>query len=238
MEKLGLIPTALYLDLELNCGDGPRPDQNDPEIIEIGICRLDASSLRVVQEANYPVRPLHLDISLRCTAITGITTDDLRSAPPLKDVLSRIQSEWPANATCFAWGIDGDILQRACRNHHLKMPFRRFLDLSQIVRSALLFEQQPGVLSAMEVLGLSFDGGAHMAVIDARNTARIHAELIRRFREEKTTNTPVDRGSEAGPPTWFGQLLERSLSVRPSYPSANREKKSEMGSNELSGRKQ
>ena len=117
MKRLGRITTALYLDLEMNCSDELHPSLNtsDPEIIEIGICRLDVPSLRIAHETNYLVRPLHLDISLRCTAITGLTTGDLKSAPSFKDVLASIRRDWPANATCFAWGKDGDILERACR---------------------------------------------------------------------------------------------------------------------------
>jgi inhibitor of KinA sporulation pathway (predicted exonuclease) len=238
MKRLGLITTALYLDLEMNCSDELQPSLNksDPEIIEIGICRLDVPSLRIAHETNYLVRPLHLDISLRCTAITGLTTGDLKSAPSFKDVLASIRRDWPANATCFAWGKDGDILERACRKHHLNMPFRHFLDLSQIVRSALLLEQQPGVKSAMELLGLSTDGGAHMAVIDARNTARIHAELIRRYRAEKTTNAPIDQNRSSKSPTWFGELLEKSLGAL-SSPSADGSK-THINIDQLSGRSQ
>ena len=238
MKRLGLITTALYLDLEMNCSDELQPSRNksDPEIIEIGICRLDVPTLRIAHETNYLVRPLHLDISLRCTSITGLTRDDLKSAPSLKEVLASVRRDWPAHATCFAWGRDGDILERACKKHHLDMPFRRFFDLSQIVRSALLLEQQPGVHSAMELLGVSADGGAHMAVIDARNTARIHAELIRRCRAEKTTNAPIDQDRSSRSPTWFGQLLEKSLGALCS-PSANGSK-THINIDQLSGRNQ
>ena len=238
MKRLGRITTALYLDLEMNCSDELQSSLNksDPEIIEIGICRLDVPSLRIAHETNYLVRPLHLDISLRCTAITGLTRDDLKSAPSFKDVLASIRRDWPVNATCFAWGKDGDILERDCRKNHLDIPFRRFLDLNQIVRSALLLEQQPGVHSAMELLGLSADGGAHMAVIDARNTARIHAELFRRCRAEKTTNAPIDQTRSSKSTTWCGQLLEKSLGALSS--SAADGSNTHINIDQISGRNQ
>jgi inhibitor of KinA sporulation pathway (predicted exonuclease) len=210
MKTPSTIQGAIYLDLELNCPEGFRPGDADPEIIEIGIVELDLSSLRIVRERDYLVRP-HRDISRRCTKITGLTNEDFRGAKPFTDVIARIGSEWPGRATSIAWGEDGPTLRRACRQESVRMPFRRFIDLSQMVRQTLLFENQLSLRAAPELLGLQFDGCAHMALADARNTARLHTEIMRRLRAPGVDTSSAREVNKPSQPTWFGRLLANSL---------------------------
>jgi len=211
MKDLKTLPSAVYFDLEWNCAVQPRPGASDPEIVEIGLVALDPTSLRLVHEANYLVRPRHLDISLRCTAITGITRDDLVRANPLGEVLSMIAGAWSANATCFAWGNDGDILTRACSKHSLAVPFRHFVDLSRQFQRTFLLREQVSVRRALDMLEIPFDGGEHMAVTDARNTARIHAEMLRRLRCAGPPRQREREAPAAGDPSWFAHKLQTSL---------------------------
>jgi inhibitor of KinA sporulation pathway (predicted exonuclease) len=210
MKTPSIIQSALYLDLELNCPDRFRPGDPDPEIIEIAAVELEVTSLQIVRERSYLVRPQR-EISRRCTKITGLTSEDFKGAAPFREVIAEIGSEWPGRATSIAWGEDGPILTRACRQHRVRMPFRRFIDLSQIVRQALLFENQLSLRAALGLLGLQFDGCAHMALADARNTARLHAEVIRRLRAPGPDPAPASEVSGPAQPTWFGQLLANSL---------------------------
>jgi inhibitor of KinA sporulation pathway (predicted exonuclease) len=210
MKTPSTIQAALYLDLELNCAERFRPGDPDPEIIEIGIVQLDIASLRIVRERDYLVRP-HSDISRRCTKITGLTNADFKGSKPFTEVIATIGSEWPSGATSFAWGEDGPTLTRACRQHRVRMPFRRSIDLSQIVRQALLFENQLSLRTALELLGLEFDGCAHMALADARNTTRLHAEIIRRLRVPGANPASGPEVTNPPQPTWFGQLLANTL---------------------------
>jgi len=208
------IQAALYLDLELNCPDRFRPGDPDPEIIEIAVVELDVASLRIIRERNYLVRP-HRDISRRCAKITGLTSEDFKGAATFREVIAEIGSEWPGRATSIAWGEDGPTLTRACRQHRVRMPFRRSIDLSQIVRQALLFENQVSLRAALELLGLSFEGSAHMALADARNTARLHAEIIRRLRAPGADTASARDVTQPPQSTWFGQLLANSLKTIP-----------------------
>jgi inhibitor of KinA sporulation pathway (predicted exonuclease) len=214
MKTPNTIQAALYLDLELNCPERFRPGDADPEIIEIGIVELDTASLRIVRERDYLVRP-HRDISRRCTKITGLTNEDFKGAKPFTDVIAGICSEWPGRAISIAWGEDGATLTRASRQCRLQMPFRRSIDLSQVVRQALLFENQLSLRAALELLGLEFDGCAHMALADARNTALLHAEIMRRLRAPGADPASGPEVTKPSQPTWFGQLLANSLKTIP-----------------------
>jgi len=131
MQELKTLPSAVYPDLEWNCTDRPRPGNSGPEIVEIGLVALDPASLRLIGEANYLVRPRHLDISLLFTAMTDITRDGLVGANPLGQVLSTITGAWPGNGTCFTWGNDSDFLTQPCIKRSLAVPFRRFVDLGR-----------------------------------------------------------------------------------------------------------
>jgi len=125
--------------------------------------------------------------------------------------MAGIGSEWPGKATSIAWGEDGATLTRACRQHRVRMPFRRSIDLSQIVRQALLFENQLSLRAALELLGLEFNGCAHMALADTRNTARLHAKIMRRLRAPGANPASGPEVTTPPQPTWFGQLLAASL---------------------------
>jgi inhibitor of KinA sporulation pathway (predicted exonuclease) len=213
MRALNTFKSALYFDLEMNCPDRVIPGVGHPEIIEVGVVGLDVVTLKVVCEANYLIRPLR-PISRRCSKITGLIDNDFKGAKAFRDVIADIQAQWPGRATGIAWGDDGAILTRACRQHRVRMPFRRFIDLSQIVRETFLLENQLSLRAALELLGLEFDGCAHMALADARNTARLHAEIMRRLRAPGADTASV--ATNPSQPTWFGQLLANSIkSIHP-----------------------
>lgn len=211
MQDLKTLSTAVYLDLEWNIARRRPNAAATLEIIEIGLVELDPITLSIVREASFLVRPRQVDISLLTTSITGITRDDLIHARPLRDVISAIVRDWPRKATCFFWGNDGDILTRACCEHRVGAPFRHFVDLCLQMQNVLLLPEHVSVRNALEALSLPFDGGEHVAVVDARNTARIHAEIVRRIRAGEPPVSEQNAATTEGGPTWFGRLLQSSL---------------------------
>jgi inhibitor of KinA sporulation pathway (predicted exonuclease) len=235
MQKLNTLHSAIYLDLEWNCPDTSCHNGAVEEIIEIGLVELDPTSLNINREASYLVRPRQLDISFRCTAITGITRCDLIGARPLREVIAKIAGEWPSKSTCFAWGEDEEVFVRACRAHQVPAPFRRFVDLSRTFQRMFLLSQQTSVRRATEALGLLFDGCEHMALADARNAARIHAEILRRLRSTEPPATPRPKIVSPCKLTWFGQLLQQSLLAIPSFAGSTIERPNQLLSIEPGG---
>jgi len=77
---------AIYLDLEWTCWNTVPPAGMKQEIIEVGIVAMDLANLKLLDEASYFVRPRRWEISQKCTMITGITDQDIRSAKPLGEV--------------------------------------------------------------------------------------------------------------------------------------------------------
>lgn len=199
---------SLYIDLELTCWDGPPPAGTRPEIIEIGAVEMDLDSLIILKEAAYLVRPRHLEISQRCSNITGISADDLRGAPPFDKVLGMLIEQFkPSEKLCCIWGNDADILSAACRSWGLRSPLRNVVDLGQLYWRLFLLRQMPSVKSAVEILGLRFDGAPHTGLADARNTAFIHAAILRRMRNQPDPVPVADRPLEAERSTIFAEKL-------------------------------
>jgi inhibitor of KinA sporulation pathway (predicted exonuclease) len=96
--------------------------------------------------------------------------------------------------------------------HGFKTPLRYRLDLSQLFQWLLLLKQMPSLRDAVEMLGLDFDGVPHGALVDARNTARVHAALIRRMRREPDpVAPPVKQVIDVPAVTSFGEKLRRAI---------------------------
>lgn len=204
---------SLYIDLELTCWSGPPPPGMQPEIIEIGVVEMDLQTLEITRENSYFVRPKRWEITERCTELTGIIKDDIQNARPFPSVIEALKEEFmPGKAQCCAWGHDASLLASTCQAHGFKTPLRYRVDLSRLFQELFLLKQTPGLRDAVEILGLGFDGVPHGALIDARNTARVHAELVRRMRREPDPITsPVKQLIEASPITSFGEKLRRAI---------------------------
>ena len=152
MQKLNTLHSAIYLDLEWNCPDTSCYDGAVEEIIEIGLVELDPTSLNINREASYLVRPRQLDISFRCTAITGITRCDLiqnhhsrRTTEPAKRPLVKLgphtrtgTEHQETNRLATRPSVSTKIpVRRTCRypNHGPSAPYRNQPGLLHLVWS-------------------------------------------------------------------------------------------------------
>lgn len=189
----GLVPSlssALYLDLELTCWDtAPSPGLRN-EIIEIGVVEMDLTSFAIVREAQHFVRPTGLwEISEYCTKITGITRSDIIPAYSLEDVLKKLENQFEfSGKRTVAWGHDVSVIKQACRSAKLDCPFRHPMDLSSLCRDLFFLSGQPSLESALELMGMEFEGVQHGALPDARNTARLHGGILQEFSESRCRN--------------------------------------------------
>jgi inhibitor of KinA sporulation pathway (predicted exonuclease) len=215
---------SIYIDVEQSCWTGPPPPGMRQEIIEIGVVEMDLQTLKITREKAHFVRPRRWEISDRCTELTGITGDDIRNARPFPDAITAVTQEFsPARTLSCTWGNDAVLIAAACQEHGLKTPLRYRLDLAQLIQSAFLLRQTPSLRDAVEMLGLDFDGVPHGALVDARNTARVHAAFIRRMRREPDpVRVPVKLDVETSPISPFGEKLRRAIAMENSGNSSTR----------------
>jgi inhibitor of KinA sporulation pathway (predicted exonuclease) len=204
---------SIYIDVELSCWTGPPPPGMRQEVIEIGVVEMDLQTLEITHESSHFVRPKRWEISDRCTELTGITKDDIKDARPFPEVLASLTEEFsPSKALCCTWGNDAGLIASTCQAHGLKTPLRYLLDLARLFEGLFLLKQTASLRSAVDMLDLEFDGVPHGALVDARNTARVHAAVIRRMRREPDpVAAPVKPAIEAAPITPFGEKLRRVI---------------------------
>jgi inhibitor of KinA sporulation pathway (predicted exonuclease) len=177
---------------------------------------MDLQTLEITRESAHFVRPRRWEISDRCTKLTGITEDDIKSARSFPEVIASLTQEFsPAEALCCTWGNDAGLIASTCQAHGLKTPLRYLLDLAQLFQGLFLLRQTASLRSAAEMLGLKFNGVPHGALVDARNAARVHAAVIRRMRRQPDA-PPQSAGetSEVAAPTPFGEKLCQALRQR------------------------
>lgn len=167
----------IVLDLEMN--------QPSDLIIQIGAICLDLKTGTRLGGFDCFANPGELP-SQFITELTGITTDDIESSPPLDQVLMDFWT-WCEGMQCGmqlgAWGGDVNELIEQSKTigiwKNRKYPKNlNIKELSKVYRAALPQSKKSGGLRAtMEAFGMEFEGEQHRAYTDAYNTAR----LLRRF---------------------------------------------------------
>lgn len=176
----------LAIDTEWTCWDGEPPAGMRSELIEIGIVEADPSTLEIVRERSFLVRPLHSNVSPYCEALTGISADLLRTeGRPLPEVLRTLAKEFgPSRKALVAWGDDWGGIDGECRAAGLDNPFPRELALNfgLIYAIAAGCLERPALEQAVEAEGLGFDGRQHRAVPDAMATMRLFLAFSARQR--------------------------------------------------------
>jgi inhibitor of KinA sporulation pathway (predicted exonuclease) len=175
---------TLYLDLELTCDEGPQDPRRVPDIIQIGIAEVDTHELEFTREANYYVRTAQ-PVTSYCTKLTGITPELLKreGRPPL-EVLNSLKKKFgPASKVTYAWGDDAAALKSACTLHGVDY-FFNFVNLSTEFGILSGQKESLSLPAALSTLNTVFVGTPHNALDDARNTARLHIEMMKLFRNE------------------------------------------------------
>ena len=174
-------PYFAVIDFEATCWEEERPA--DQEVIECGCVTMERETRRLTGEFSTYVRPVRYpDLSDYCSALTGITQTDVDTAPTFPYALG-MMVDWlgdPLQYTFCAWGdFDRYILRAACRFHRVPFPFDdEYIDIKPVFIENVAGRSVP-LQRALDMLGLEPEGRLHRAVDDARNTARIWAELLR-----------------------------------------------------------
>jgi len=182
-----------YVVLDFECTCSRDKDLQPQEIIEFPAVLLNSSTLAVESEFQVFVKPTENPaLTPFCTELTGITQRQVDAGIPLAEAL-RLFDAWlrstPAGASgSFAvvtW-TDWDLkvmLEMECKWRRISKPayLARWVDLKLAFREVYGRPKDLGVRGlreCMEHAGLEWHGRAHSGIDDARNTAKLVAQLV------------------------------------------------------------
>ncbi len=175
----------IFIDLEMNPVSNSFPDFKRhcrSEIIEIGAVIMN-EDLEIVDSFREYVRPQYNDrIKKNITKLTGITTDMVMEADILQEVFQRFLA-WcgEEDYEICSWS-ESDIWQLMKELSAKQIPdypgtsymLNHWRDIQEEFRSTMQMENMPSLKNAVFLADLDFEGDAHDALVDARNTALLY----------------------------------------------------------------
>lgn len=176
---------VLVIDVESTCWEGAPPRGQISEIIEIGLCVVDAERLQRLEKRAILVRPQVSEVSEFCTKLTTITPALAASGMSLEQSLDLLRNEYDCYDRVFAsWGdYDRNQFKRNCDYFRLKYPFGpTHWNIKTVFALAEALPREVGIDTACEMLGHPLEGTHHRGVDDAWNIAWIFCELLKRLR--------------------------------------------------------
>jgi len=171
----------LVVDVESTCWDGPPPEGEESEIIEIGLCVVDVGSLTRMSKHSVLIKPERSMISSFCTELTTLTPEMFAEAGTLSDACKRLKKDFSSKDRLWAsWGdYDRRQFERVCQSAGVGYPFGlTHLNVKTLFAVSLGLNHEVGLDGAYEMLGLSMEGTHHRGDDDAWNIADILCRLL------------------------------------------------------------
>lgn len=167
----------IFLDLEATCAKDNGIARAERETIEVGAVALNAQR-QVISEFQEYIRPvLHSKLTDFCCELTGIRQSQVDTAAFFPHVFQRFSAWVSGLEDCFlfSWGhYDRKQLVQDCRRHGIEYTLPKgFMDFKNLFFKKQKLLTRAGLEATITQLGLRFEGRAHSALADARNTARL-----------------------------------------------------------------
>jgi len=180
------LDVILVVDLESTCWEGSPPPGQSSEIIEIGLCPVDARTLTRIEKRSILIKPVLSEISPFCTELTTLTPEMFNEAGSLADAVSTLKKEYASKQRLWAsWGdYDRRQFERVCEDQSVGYPFGpSHLNVKSLFAAAAGVSHEMGLDGAYKRLGLTMAGTHHRGDDDAWNIAEILCRLLRTMRD-------------------------------------------------------
>ncbi len=190
-EKLSPFEYYVILDFEATCDQGKPPGPQ--EIIEFPSVLMSGQTFEVIDEFTSFVRPMHHpQLTPFCTELTGITQQQVDSAPLFPEVMAnhiawlrshnlQVTTGDPGESfafiTCGDWDLSR-MLPNQCRvceppRNFIPHAYRQWINIKWHYTAFRGTKKAPGMAGMMRGLGLELVGHHHSGIDDSRNIARI-----------------------------------------------------------------
>lgn len=175
----------IVLDVEATCWEGDPPAGQENEIIEVGFCLLNLTTLERTEKTSFLVRPEKSKVSEFCTKLTTLTQARVDTGKTFQEVCSLLKKRYDAKDRLWASYGDYDRKQfeRQCAARGVGFPFgNSHLNVKTLFAIVHALPQEIGMAEALEKLGLPLEGTHHRGHDDAWNIAKILAHLLSQSR--------------------------------------------------------
>ena len=177
----------LVVDVEATCWEGEPPGDQEPEIIEIGLCLLDVRSCARGENHSILVSPQRSTISNYCTKLTTLTQDEVGSGLSFSEACLLLRESFDSRERLWASYGDYDRKQfkRDCLALGVDYPFGSgHINVKSLFAIVNSLPSEIGLAEAMKYLGFPLEGTHHRGADDAWNIARILGHMLQKTRGE------------------------------------------------------
>lgn len=187
MLQVATLPHIAVVDFEATFYDNAEDTAKfGKEIIEVGWALMEPLTGAIVDSKQFYIQPTHGFVSEKCSRLTGITDDRLATAGTFMATMGEIHQLHRRHGI-KVWGAfgpyDRDMLADQCAAENVPNPWaeQRYFNVRELAGAYFgSGKRPPGLVKALGLVGLEFEGQEHSGKDDAVNAARLLARLIGR----------------------------------------------------------
>lgn len=173
----------IIIDLEATCWEQDGDYQRRrSEIIEVGVCKMDADTGELIKSEGILVKPVHSEISAFCTRLTSITPQMVeRDGVSLKEACQKLEETYSSKKLTWAsyGAYDRTMLNEQCTRLGIAYPVsRQHINVKVLFSEVYKLGRGIGMAGALRMLNLPLEGAHHRGVDDAKNIAKILYRLL------------------------------------------------------------
>ncbi|RME80643.1 MAG: DNA polymerase III [Planctomycetota bacterium] len=180
------LDTGLVIDIEATCWEKDSSEQGEPEIIEIGVVSVNFPERKLVSKESILIRPRFSKVSTFCTKLTGLTQEMVDGGVSLEEGCQILREKYLSmDRLWMSWGrYDFKIFAKWCEKLDIEYPFSpEYINLKMLFAILMGLKKPVGLLRALDMLGISFEGSHHRGSDDAWNTGKILVTLLSMYHE-------------------------------------------------------
>lgn len=171
----------IVVDIECTCWPKLPPPGQEIDIIEIGLCRLDAATGERLEKRSLLVRPERSTISPFCAELTGLTQEQVDGGLAFAAACALLRREYQTHRRVWASYGDYDRKQfeAQCRAQAVEYPFSSsHLNIKTLFTLVQALPHDLSLAQALAHLALPLEGAHHRGGDDAWNAARILSHVL------------------------------------------------------------
>lgn len=176
---------VVVIDIEATCWEKSAPEDQQNEIIEIGICTLDIQTGERLERESILVKPIKSKVSKFCTALTSLTQDQVDKGLRFDRACAVLRKKYGTKRRIWASYGDYDrrMFEKQCEERGIKYPFgTTHLNIKSLYAMLMGLPREVSLTHALANLNIEFEGRPHRGIDDAWNEALILSNLIHKIR--------------------------------------------------------